>query len=42
VTAEWALVLMVGVGFAAVLLKIVTSPAVRSALEGMVTRALSG
>ncbi|MFD6418529.1 DUF4244 domain-containing protein [Streptomyces sp. NPDC060194] len=40
-TAEYAIVLLAAVAFAGVLYKVVSSAAVRTALEGLVKRALS-
>ncbi|GIF15113.1 hypothetical protein Ate01nite_51450 [Actinoplanes teichomyceticus] len=39
-TAEYAVGTLAAVAFAGVLLKIVTSPAVQSALSGLITKAL--
>jgi hypothetical protein len=41
-TAEYAVVIVAAVAFAAVLYKIVTSPAVQQALTAIVMRALKG
>ena len=41
-TAEYAVVIVAAVAFAAVLYKIVTSPAVQQALAAIVMRALKG
>lgn len=41
VTAEYAVVAMAAVGFAGVLLKVVTSPKVQATLTGLIEKALT-